>query len=72
MKLTRSNVYDRGKIASVPLDTYRSRNKKILIFSDPVLASFERVMLQNSTKIIEIFIKTMQTLNLIYPDANDL
>ena len=71
MKLTQSNAYDRGKIASVPLDTYRSRNKN-LIFSDPVLASFERVMLQNSTKIIEIFIKTMQTLNLIYPDANDL
>ena len=28
MKLTQSNAYDRGKIVSVPLDTYRSRNKK--------------------------------------------
>ena len=28
MKLTRTNAYDRGKIVSVPLDTYRSRNKK--------------------------------------------
>ena len=64
------NYYDRGKIASVPLDAYRSGKK--IDFSDPVLASFEPVMLQNSTKIIEIFIKTMQTLNLIYPDANDL
>ena len=71
MKLTQSNAYDRGKIASVPLDSYRSGNKKI-IFLDPVLASFEAVMLENPIKIIEIFIKTMQTLNLKCPDANDL
>jgi len=43
-----------------------------LIFLDPVLVSFEPVMLQNLAKIIEIFIKTMQTLNLKCPDANDL
>ena len=32
MKLTRTNAYDRGKIVSVPLDTYRSRNKKFWFF----------------------------------------
>ena len=72
MKLTQSSAYDRGKIASVPRESYRSGNYTFLIFSDPVLASFEPVMLQNSTKIVEIFTKTMQNLNFKCPDANDL
>ena len=43
-----------------------------MIFSDPFLVNFELVMLQNPSKIIEILIKTMQTLNLKYPNANGL
>ena len=43
-----------------------------LIFSDPFLINFEVVMLQNPSKIIEILIKSMQTLNLKHPNANDL